>query len=161
IRGGGHVLVGDQLQTVWLWRQALGVETPTATEGTRRLRRAFTERSADRPRGKPRPPEQVERRGRTALELSSAQYLKRARDARAWPTWQLQLLGTALDEEVAARIGRSPNAARLMREKHDIPNPTGHGWTDQEMGLLGRSECPGPPRGMRTNAVGTDRSGVC
>jgi hypothetical protein len=123
--------------TVWLWRLALGVERPTATEGTRRLRRAVSEKIAAKLRGKPLPPEQVERRRRTALELNTAHYLKRTRAARAWPAWQLQLLGTALDEEVAARIGRSPDAVRHMREKQGIPNPSGHGWTEAELARLG------------------------
>ena len=114
-----------------------GQESPTTTEGTCRLRRAVTEKIAAKLRGKPLPPEQVERRRRTALELDLGRNLKRAREARAWPAWQLGLLGTALDEEVAARIGRSVDAVRRMREKHGIPNPSGHGWTEGERALLG------------------------
>jgi hypothetical protein len=123
--------------TVTLWRTALGVEGWTATEGTRRLRRAVTEKIAARLRGKRLPPEQVERRRRTAVELDFGRDLRRMARARAWPAWQVQLLGTALDEEVAARIGRSPDAVRRMRAKQGIPNPSGHGWTAEQVELLG------------------------
>jgi hypothetical protein len=123
--------------TVWLWRTALGVEGWTATEGTRRLMRGVWDKAAASLRGKRLPPEQVERRRRTALELDLGRNLKRAREARAWPAWQLELLGTALDEAVAARTGRSPDAVRSMREKRGIPNPSGHGWTAEQVELLG------------------------
>jgi hypothetical protein len=84
-----------------------------------------------------RPPEQVERRSRSARELNTAQYLKRAAQARAWPARQLRLLGTAPDEAVAARIGRMVNAVRVRRTRLAIPGPGGHGWTQAELALLG------------------------
>jgi hypothetical protein len=40
------------------------------------------------------------------------------------------------DGEVAARTGRSANAVRLKRTKLGIPNPSGHGWTAEELDLL-------------------------
>jgi hypothetical protein len=114
---------GINCSTVWLWRTALGVEGWKATEGTRRLMRGVWEKAAASVRGKRLPPEQVACRRRTALELDLGRNLKRAREARAWPAWQLRLLGTAPDEEVAARIGRTPNAVRVMRTRLAIPNP--------------------------------------
>jgi hypothetical protein len=50
------------------WRKALGV-TRTDNEGTARLVRAAAELGAAELRGQPLPPEQVERRRRTAAEL--------------------------------------------------------------------------------------------
>jgi hypothetical protein len=141
VRSGSAAAVmywwGASVSTVWLWRKALGVEGWTATEGTRRLLRGVWEKAAASVRGKRLPPEQVARRRRTALELNTAQYLKRAAEARGWPAWQLELLGTARDEEVAARTGRSPNAVRLMRVKLGIPSAGGHGWTAEQVELLG------------------------
>jgi hypothetical protein len=128
---------GISCSTVWLWRTALGVEGWTATEGTRRLMRGVWEKAAASTRGKSLPPEQVERRRRTALELDLGRHLKRAREARAWPAWQLELLGTALDEEVAQRIGRSAGTVRRMRAKRGIPNPSGPSWTPEQVEPLG------------------------
>jgi hypothetical protein len=47
------------------------------------------------------------------------------------------LLGTIPDEEVARRTGRTPNAARLMRERLGIPNPAGNRWPREHVALLG------------------------
>jgi hypothetical protein len=76
---------GITCSTVWLWRKALGVSGWTATEGTRRLMRGVAEKGAAQVRGKPLPPEQVERRRRTARELDFGEHLRRAARARAWP----------------------------------------------------------------------------
>jgi hypothetical protein len=73
----------------------------------------------------------------TSWPRSTWQHLKRSALARAWPAWQLQLLGTALDEEVAARIGRTVNAVRVRRTRLGIPNPGGRGWTVAELAPLG------------------------
>jgi hypothetical protein len=58
---------GVSQRTVWCWRQALGVER--FNEGSRRLHAQLSRTGADRLRGKALPPEQVERRRRTAREL--------------------------------------------------------------------------------------------
>ena len=47
------------------------------------------------------------------------------------------LLGTAPDAEVAARTGRNENGVRVKRCKLGIPNPSGPGWTAEELELLG------------------------
>jgi hypothetical protein len=41
----------------------------------------------------------------------------------SWTRRELALLGKLPDEEVAARVGRTPNAVRIKREKLGIPNP--------------------------------------
>jgi hypothetical protein len=113
---------GVSCSTVWLWRKALGVAGWTATEGTRRLMRGVAEKGAAKVRGKPLPPEQVERRRHTAREKNLGENLRRAARARKWPAWQVRLLGTVPDEEVAGRIGRSANAVRVMRTRLAIPS---------------------------------------
>jgi hypothetical protein len=57
---------------------------------------------------------------------------------RAWQPPSLhRLLGTAPDEEIAARVGRSADAVRKRRNCLGIPHPSGHGWTGEEVALLG------------------------
>jgi len=109
---------------------------PADTEGSRQLRRAVSEKIANALRGQPLPPEQVERRRKTAEQLNLGQYLDPAHGA-GWSAAELQLLGRAPDEEVAARIGRTANAVRLKRTRLGIPDPGGHGWTAEEVALLG------------------------
>src|SRR5262245_12641111 len=58
-------------------------------------------------------------------------------DGAGWTAWQLALLGMHCDDRVAARTGRSANAARLKWEELGIPTPSGHGWAAEELDLLG------------------------
>jgi hypothetical protein len=127
---------GVSCNAVWSWRKALGVEGRSGTEGSRRLIRAAAEKGADRLRGKPLSPEQVEQRRRTARALNLGQYLDPAHGA-GWSRAELQLLGEVADAQVAALTGRSANAVRQKREELGIPNPSGHGWTEEELALLG------------------------
>jgi hypothetical protein len=48
----------------------------------------------------------------------------------------LELLGTAPDAEVAARIGRTPTAVADKRCKLGIPHPEGWGWNPEQLALL-------------------------
>jgi hypothetical protein len=41
------------------------------------------------------------------------------------------------DAEVASRTGRCENGVRVKRCKLGIPNPSGPGWTAEELELLG------------------------
>jgi hypothetical protein len=106
---------------VWNWRRALGVGT--LNEGSARLRSALNAEIGARQRGRKLPPDQVERRRQTALALG----LKPRWDLRddLWTPQELALLGTARDADVAARIGRTPKAVRLKREKLGIPTARG------------------------------------
>jgi hypothetical protein len=106
---------------VWKWRKALGVGRLNC-EGSRRLIRQASEQGAAQVRGKPLPPEQVERRRRTARELNLARHLRHGYNLGPW--WspaELKLLGRLPDEEVAARTGRTPNAVRVKRTRLGIP----------------------------------------
>jgi hypothetical protein len=123
--------------TVTLWRKAMGVEGLTRTEGTRRLVQAGQRRRVAQLRGKRLPPEQVERRRQTARELDLGGHLDAANQERAWPAEHLALLGKFTDVEVAERTGHSASAVRVKRCKLGIPNPSGPGWTAEELDLLG------------------------
>jgi hypothetical protein len=69
---------GVSVGVVWRWRKALGADRKSC-EGTRRLVRDASEQGAAQVRGKPLPPEQVERRRRTAEELDLGRHLIAAR----------------------------------------------------------------------------------
>jgi hypothetical protein len=104
------------------WRRVLGVGR-TDNEGTARLMRAASERGAAELRGKVLPAEQVERRRQTALEKDLAQYLHKGYHGPWWTAKELALLGRLPDAEVAAKVGRTPDAVRSQRQLLGIPNP--------------------------------------
>jgi hypothetical protein len=114
-------------------------------EGARRLNRAAAELGAAELRGKELPPEQVERRRQTALELGLGRNLVKGYHGPRWTRAQLRLLGKLPDEEVARRTGRSWNAVRAKREGLGIPNPAARPgdygrepWTAEEDDLVRR-----------------------
>jgi hypothetical protein len=102
---------------VWKWRKALGVDKLNCP-GSQRLVRAASEMGAARLHGRPLPPEQVERRRRTAVEKNLARNLRPGYNRGPW--WapaELALLGKLPEEEVAARTERTHNAVRVKRTK--------------------------------------------
>jgi hypothetical protein len=108
---------------VWKWRRVLGVDRLNCP-GSQRLIRRASELGASQVRGKKLPPEQVERRRRTAAELDLGRYLRPGCNYGPW--WsrrEVALLGKLPDDEVAAKVGRTPNAVRIKREKLGVPNP--------------------------------------
>jgi hypothetical protein len=127
------------------WRQALGV-TRKNNRGTRRLDKALAARNAKLFRGRRLTPEQVEQRRQAAIRLNLAQYLKAhpPSNPQAWTAKELALLGTVSDDAIAERIGRTPNAVRIMRDRLGIPRPNyrdGHRrWTEEELALLGAAD---------------------
>jgi hypothetical protein len=97
------------------WRKALGV-TRTNNDGSQRLIRAASERGAERIRGRPLTPEQVERRRRTARELNLGRFLREAYHKSGWTKAEARLLGRLPDAEIARRTGRSTDAVRQKRQ---------------------------------------------
>jgi hypothetical protein len=95
---------GVDVVRVWRWRKALGVG-PRDPEGSRRLCQDVAEAAAAKVRGKKLPPEQVERRRRSAIENNLAQYLRPGYYGPWWTAEEIALLGTMPDEDVAQRIG--------------------------------------------------------
>jgi hypothetical protein len=111
--------VSDSVAT--RWRKALGVGRVNCP-GSRRLIRDASEQGAAKVRGRELPPEQVERRRRTARELDLARHLSHGYNRGPW--WsprELALLGTDEDDVIAARIGRTACAVGVMRRKRKVP----------------------------------------
>src|SRR5262249_24715187 len=82
--------------------QVLGISTSTADNDWAKLR------------GKKRPHAAIRKQIETYRERGYKPPQKRWAKT-GWKQWQLDLLGTALDAELAARFGRSVNAVRVMR----------------------------------------------
>jgi len=123
---------GASPRVVWCWRQALGV--PRHNEGSLRLCGMNGEAAAAVLRGVPLPPEAVERRRRTTVEMNLAQYLQPCpcpNGSRPWPDDELALLGTMTDHALSLQLSRSVNAVRIMRERRGIaPHPDQPRWRD-------------------------------
>src|SRR5262249_12034090 len=133
VRGGSGLLVTEELvravrsessagiqfwfgvteTTVWRWRKAFGVSR-VGTEGSRRLHQALSETGAGRLRGKKLSKALVERRLAIRKEKGSLCQPDRW-GQKHWAQWQLELLGTAPDRELAVRFGRTVTAVRVMR----------------------------------------------
>jgi hypothetical protein len=139
-QGGGHgLLVNEELRrairsessialqhwlgvnavTVWRWRLAFGV-AQWGTEGSRRLHRQLSEAGAKKLRGRKLSTPEVERRRQTALRLGLRPGERWGE--RGWTREQLAMLGTASDAHVAAKIGRTETAVRVMRSRVGIAN---------------------------------------
>jgi hypothetical protein len=134
VRGGSGLLVTEELvrairtesslaiqywfgvnrETVWRWRQAFGV-TRWGTEGSQRLHQQSVDAGGRKLRGKKRPRSAVQKQMETR------------RQRTGWKQWELDLLVTASDAEVAAQIGRSRSAVRKMRWRLSRQGPT-FGW---------------------------------
>jgi hypothetical protein len=104
---------GVSAQCVKSWRRAFGV--PTLNEGSALLREQLNRDYAERLRGIKLPPEQVERRRRTARELGLRPPQRPG--GRPWTAEELSLLGKVPDAELAAQTGRTMNAVRVRRTK--------------------------------------------
>jgi hypothetical protein len=131
--------VGEKL--VWRWRKAFGIGRAD-TEGSARLIRAASQQGAAVLRGTTLPPEQVERRRRTAADLNLEQHLRPGYNGGPrWSAEDLALLGTMPDEEVAAQIGRTTGAVRCKRTQRRIPTACDRRraapFTDTSEGVLG------------------------
>jgi hypothetical protein len=68
-------------------------------------------------------PQEIEGRRQTGLALNLAQHLRTGYHGPRWTWAQLRLLGKARDDAVVAKVGRTPNAMRLMRGRLGIANP--------------------------------------
>jgi hypothetical protein len=80
-----HFWWGVSTLVVWKWRRALGVDRLNCP-GSQRLIRDASEQGAAQVRGKPLPPEQVERRRRTAVELGLGRFLRPGCNYKPWWT---------------------------------------------------------------------------
>jgi hypothetical protein len=65
--------------------------------------------------------EECDERSRRAIELNLGRTLVTGYHGPLWTEEQVRLLGTMTDEDLAVKIGRSPNAVRLRRTRFGIP----------------------------------------
>jgi hypothetical protein len=113
---------GVSIGVVWRWRKALGV-TRTNNEGSQRLIQAAAELGAAAAKERGLTDEECDEHSRRSLELGLGRYLKTGYHGPRWTREQLRLLGKEPDDVVAGKVGRTPNAVRLMRQRLGIPNP--------------------------------------
>jgi hypothetical protein len=83
--------------------------------GSQQLVRPAAQMGAEAGRGKVWTDEERAQRSRNALDLNLGQHLQPGYHGPHWTADELALLGTMPDEEVAARIGRTARAVRIMR----------------------------------------------
>jgi hypothetical protein len=109
---------GVGTKAVWSWRRAFG-KTQFGTPGSAAAHAAASEEGAAATRGKPVTPA---RRKQLREHLAAARKkVRRGRwDETGWTREQLALLGTADDEVIAAKVGRSRDAVRSKRSKWKI-----------------------------------------
>jgi hypothetical protein len=122
--------------TVWWWRKSLGVAR-AGSEGSQRLIQAAAEKGADAMKDREFSPKERKARSRLNRKLNLAQYLQTGYHGPLWTAEQVALLGTMPDDDLAAQLGKSINAAHLKREKLGIPNPSKLHWTAEQIDLLG------------------------
>jgi hypothetical protein len=139
---------------VWRWRKALGVGRMDS-EGSRRLIQAAAEAGADVTRGVQLSEQECERRSRTNREKGLKRHLHPGYHGPRWTPQELALLGTLPDEEVAAQIGKTPGAVRVMRTRLGISNPAANSWTAEGIALLGTL-----PDGEVARLLGRSRAAV-
>jgi len=110
--------LGISDHTVWCWRKGFGVGR-WGTEGSRQLHHALSEAGTDKVRGKPVPRSVIQKHVATRKARGVPPPKRWAKDG--WTPSQLALLGTVQDDEVAGRIGRTPDAVRIKRTRRRIP----------------------------------------
>jgi hypothetical protein len=97
-----------------------------------RLLKAASEKGAAKLRGKPHSPEQVAQRSRVARMLNYGKNIAKYRKPGGRPLTpeELALLGTAADDVIAKRVGRTFKAVRVMRQRLRIACRKDVGATD-------------------------------
>jgi hypothetical protein len=102
---------GVSVGVVRHWRKALGVGR-TDNEGSVRLIRAAAEKGGEAFGAREWTPEERERMRQVNARLGLADHLVTGYHGPRWATWELALLGTVPDREVARRTGRSVDGVR-------------------------------------------------
>jgi hypothetical protein len=138
--GSGLLLAGDLVQAVrteaaiavqnlWgvthgvliRWRAALNV-TRTNNKGTKRLRHAVARVAGAATQAHEWTEAERQARRRTAKRQDLHKHRSAGfRRAFGWKPEEIALLGTLPDEEVAAKIGRTATAVRVMRTRRGLP----------------------------------------
>ena len=108
--------------TVWWWRQSLGVGRADS-EGSRRLICEAAKAGGFAMFEREIPDEEYEARRQRSIELNLGRFLSPGNNAPLWTPDEIALLGAMPDQKLAKKIGRTHNAVRLKREELGIPNP--------------------------------------
>lgn len=64
--------------------------------------------------------------------------LAKDRTHKAWTPRELSALGTMTDKEVAAKLGRTCEAVRMMRVRRSVPARHKTRWTPEYLAALGK-----------------------
>jgi hypothetical protein len=112
---------GVSVGVVWRWRKALGVGRMD-NEGSARLMRAAAERGGEAFGARGWTAQERERIRRANARSGLAKNLVLGSPELRWAAWEIALLGTVPDREVARRTGRSVVGVRRKRTKLRIAN---------------------------------------
>ena len=113
---------GVGVGVVWRWRKALGVGRMD-NEGSARLIQAVAERGATAAAAREWTEEERARLRQVNARLGLAKTLVLGSPELRWAAWEVALLGTVPDREVARRTGRSVDGVRRKRMKLGIAKP--------------------------------------
>jgi hypothetical protein len=113
---------GVSVGVVWRWRKALGVGRMD-NEGSARLMRAAAQMGGEAFGARRWTEEDRERRRQINARLGLSKNLVLDYKGPLWRAWEIALLGTIPDREVARRTGRSVAGVRKKRWKLGIANP--------------------------------------
>ena len=101
---------------VWRWRKLLGV-TQTNNPRTHQLVSAASQAGGAALKEKTWTEEERAAKRLLAKRLNYRKTLQTGYHGPRWTAAQLKLLGKLPDDEVARRIGRTPNAVRIKRDR--------------------------------------------
>jgi hypothetical protein len=110
-------------------RQRRADAAPLALGFLVRLIRAAAEMGAAATVAREWTPQEPERRRRANIRLGLADNFVLGYHGPRWAAWEIALLGTVSDREVARRTGRSVDGVRRKRMKLGIANPHDGRWT--------------------------------
>lgn len=105
--------------TVWRWRKAFGVGGTATTPGSEAAHKKACRAGAAGIKAKEWTDAELDRKAAAAKRCGTRLPPRWAETG--WTAEQLALLGTADDEAVAARVGRTRSAVRAKRSKRKIP----------------------------------------
>ena len=134
-------LFGATEGVVWKWRKVFGVGSRSTTPGSKKEIQAAAVKGAA-VLAKEWTDEERAAKPETAKHFKLRPGPRWTARNGKWTAKQLELLGTDVDQEIAAKLGRTPSAVRCQRTLRKIPNHAGsvcggRAWTDAELKLLG------------------------
>jgi hypothetical protein len=116
--------LGVSAWVVWTWRKAFGVGR-FGTEGSLWLHQNSSRAGAAALKRHVWTAAERRERRKRALQLRLVRHMKKGYAKRwgehAWTTEAVALLGTMPDAELAAQLGKTPEAVRCKRSRQGIP----------------------------------------